>query len=114
MDKLTLSTICEGALQEKIERAILQVSENIIDPNTNMKPRTIQLTLKFTPVNEERDEVEVDADVTVKLGAETGLNTRFVITQGNNGLDITEYQSGQVRGQLSFGDNIVSIGERAV
>lgn len=107
MEKMTLETICGGAVQEKIDRAIEQVSENILDPNTDQKKkRSITLTLSFEPLSEDRDEIGVSADITVKLAQETGLATRFYLSKDlrSGKLEVTEIQKGQIKGQLSFGD----------
>lgn len=48
-ERLTLATICGGAVQEKVDRALEKVTKNIIDPNTDPKKKrsiTLKITLK--------------------------------------------------------------------
>ena len=52
--RLTLANLCDGAVQEKVDRALEKVSNNILDPNTEPgKKRSI--TLKITLKPKEKD-----------------------------------------------------------
>lgn len=106
MQRITLGNLCGGAVQEKIDRAIQQVSENILDPNTNAKKRGIVLEITFTPNEDDREDVAVDIDLKVKLAQESGMQTQFYLTKDldTGALSVSEYEKGQLKGQLSFGD----------
>lgn len=106
MQRITLENLCGGAVQEKIDRAIQQVSENILDPNTNAKKRGIVLEITFTPNEDDREDVAVDIDLKVKLAQESGMQTQFYLTKNleTGALSVSEYEKGQLKGQLSFGD----------
>ena len=72
-ERLTLATICGGAVQEKVDRALEKVAKNILDPNTDPgKKRTITLKITMKPDENDNEDVEVSADVTYTLAPETG------------------------------------------
>ena len=53
-----LSEISDGGVQVKINRALKEVADNILDPNTEAKKkRKVQLTISISP-NEKRDAAE--------------------------------------------------------
>ena len=64
MNKIDLSQMNGGALQEKFNKAFEKVMQNLQDPNTPFNNKRV-INIKFTFVqNEERDDVTVDIDVT--------------------------------------------------
>lgn len=104
---LTIENLCGGAVQERINRALRKVSDNILDPNTEAKKkREVILKLTFNPNKDDREEVSVDATVDVKLAKEEGVQTQFFINKDlrNDTITITECVKGQIKGQLSFDD----------
>lgn len=104
---MTLATICDGAVQERVNRALQKISENILDPNTDPdKKRSLTLTLTFKPSGDDREDVTVDVAVGTKLAPETGLKTQLFLSKNlSNGMvSITEHAKGQIKGQLSFDD----------
>ena len=46
-ERLTLATLCGGAVQERVDRALERVAKNILDPNTDPK-KSRSITLKIT------------------------------------------------------------------
>lgn len=106
-EKLTLATICGGAVQEKVDRALEKVARNILDPNTDpSKKRTVTLKLVFKPDDNDIEDVEVSAEVTTSLAPEVGVKTRLYV---NNDLKtkcvtVMEHQRGEIKGQLDFSD----------
>ena len=49
------TSLCDGAVQEKIDRALKAVTDNIMDPNTPpSKKRSITLKITFTPREDDR------------------------------------------------------------
>ena len=105
-ERLTLASICGGAVQEKMDRAMEKVARNILDPNTNPDKRTITLKLTFKPNKDDREDVEVKADVTVSLAAETGTVTHFFVNKDleTETVTVMEHRKGEIRGQLDFSD----------
>ena len=105
-ERLTLATLCGGALQEKVDRALEKVAKNIVDPNTDPeKKRSITLKIILKP-DEDREDVEVTADVSVSLAPELGVSTRFFVEKDlqNDCVTIMEHKKGEIRGQLDFND----------
>lgn len=104
---LSIENLCGGAVQERINRALRKVSDNILDPNTEAKKkRNISLTLTFIPNEDDREDVAVEAHVTMKLAPEEGVKTQFYINRDmtKDVVTITEHVKGQIKGQLSFDD----------
>ena len=104
---LSINTLCGGAVQEKINRALRRVSDNILDPNTEAKKkRKIVLELTFEPNEDDREDVSVDASVTWKLAPEEKSHTQIFISHDANRdtVTITEHVKGQLRGQMSLDD----------
>lgn len=66
---IDLETLAGGAFTEKLNEALMQVAENIQNPNTEATTkRQIQITLKFAP-NKTRQLVSTQISVTTKLAA---------------------------------------------
>lgn len=106
-ERLTLATICSGALQEKIDRAFEKVANNILDPNTDPgKKRSITLKMVFKPDENDREDVEVTSDVSVSLAPEVGVATRFYVNKDleNDRVTVMEHKKGEIKGQLDFSD----------
>ncbi len=104
---LTLATICGGAVQEKVDRALERVSQNILDPNTDAgKKRTITLKITLKPDEDDREDVVVNADVTYTLAPEIGVQTQFYVNKDltNGRVTVMEHKKGEIKGQLDFSD----------
>ena len=104
---LTMATLCGGAVQEKVNRALEKVARNILDPNTEAgKKRTITLKITLKPDEDDREDVEVSADVTYQLASETGVRTQFFVNQDlqTGKVTVMEHLKGEIRGQLDFSD----------
>lgn len=104
---LSIENLCGGAVQERINRALRKVSDNILDPNTEAKKkRNIALTLTFIPNEDDREDVAVEAHVTMKLAPEEGVKTQLYINRdlSSDVVTITEHVKGQIKGELSFDD----------
>lgn len=103
MEKVKLSDLTGGALQEKFDQALETVVANMQDPNTPWKnKRAITIRIAFEQ-NEERDDTTVSISVDTKTAPVKPIATRMAI-----GMDLEtgevyaqEYGS-QVRGQMSF------------
>lgn len=105
MKGLTVENLCGGAVQERINRAIKQVVDNILDPNTDpKKKREIDLKLIFSPNEDDREDVSVEARVTTKTASEQGVTTQLYISKdpGNGNINVTEYIKGAIKGQMTL------------
>lgn len=103
--KINLEDFANGALAEKINQALREVTNNVQDPNTNAKAkRKITCTFTFSPT-EQRDLVAASIDVKTSLAPSLGIATAFVMGKDvdTNEVDFREY-SNQVRGQLNIND----------
>jgi len=104
---LSIESLCGGAVQERINRALRKVSDNILDPNTEAKKkRVINLQLAFAPSEDDREDVTVEASVSIKLAPEEKVHTQLYINRDltNNHVTITEHVKGMIKGQMSFDD----------
>lgn len=103
--QLTVESLCGGAVQERINRAIKQVVDNILDPNTDpKKKREIDLKLVFSPNEDDREDVSVEARVTTKIASEQGVTTQLYVAKdpGSGKVNVTEYVKGQIKGQMTL------------
>lgn len=67
--KINLEALAGGAFAEKLNEALMQVAENIQNPNTEATTkRQITVNIKFTP-NKTRQMVGTQIAVTTKLAA---------------------------------------------
>ena len=79
MSKVNLETFAGGALQEKVDRAMDEVLQNMQDPNTPWKnKRGITIKISFQQ-NEDRDDTAVDVVVEKKLAHSSPIVTRMSI-----------------------------------
>lgn len=105
--KLTLETLCGGAVQEKVDRALHAIAENILDPNTDpKKKRTITIKVICAPNGDDREDVTVTVDVTKTLAPDTGVNTHFFLGKDleTGAVTVKEHVKGEIKGQLNFSD----------
>lgn len=103
--KINLEALAGGAFAEKLNEALMQVAENIQNPNTEATTkRQITVNIKFTP-NKTRQMVGTQIAVTTKLAATEAIDTQMVM--GVNirigQIEIAEYD-GQIRGQMDLSD----------
>lgn len=94
--KINLETLAGGAFAEKLNEALMQVAENIQNPNTEATTkRQITVNIKFTP-NKTRQMVGTQIAVTTKLAATEAIDTQMVM-----GVNM---RTGQIRGQMDLSD----------
>lgn len=85
--KINLEALAGGAFAEKLNEALMQVAENIQNPNTEATTkRQITVNIKFTP-NKTRQMVGTQIAVTTKLAATEAIDTQMVM--GVNSLRVT-------------------------
>ena len=103
--KINLETLAGGAFAEKLNEALVQVADNIQNPNTEATTkRQINVTIKFAP-NKTRQLVNTQIAVTTKLAATEAIDTQMImgVNMRTGQLEIAEYD-GQIRGQMSLSD----------
>ena len=102
---INLESLAGGAFAEKLNEALMQVAENIQNPNTEATTkRQIQILLKFAP-NKTRQLVSTQISVTTKLAATEAIDTQMMmgVNMRTGQSEIAEYD-GQIRGQMSLSD----------
>ncbi|MCS8620194.1 replication terminator protein [Lactiplantibacillus plantarum] len=95
-----LTSISNGAVQEKWDKEMKRVAENIIDPNTDAtKKRKVTLTMTLTP-NKDRSVIDVDTEVKSTIAPQASVATTMMAGRDlNTGeIAVNELKSG-VRGQ---------------
>jgi len=105
--ELTLLSMCGGAVQEKVNRELHKVADNILDPNTDSKAkREVNIKIVLAPREDNPEDVAVDVVVTSKIAPELGVGTQLWLEKdlATKKVQITEYERGQIRGQLNLGD----------
>lgn len=95
-----LSEIADGGVQVKLNRALQQVADNILDPNTDpTKKRKVQLNITLAP-NEKRDASDVTVEVKTTLAPEVGVPTTMLLGRDINGkVHVNELKSSGAPGQ---------------
>lgn len=104
--KISLTSIKDGAVVEMFDRCIDEVLENISDPNTEArKSREIVLKVKFSPT-EDRGMIGISAQCATKLLAQEQLVTSAFVRNG------AAYEN-KPRQRSIFPDNVQPIPERS-
>ncbi|AIX04338.1 TPA: hypothetical protein ACJN9V_000419 [Streptococcus agalactiae] len=99
--KLDLSAIGEGGLQEKVDKELEKVFDNILDPNTDIKTkRKLTITLTMTP-DETREVVSTSMEVKSTLAPQTGVATTVLVGQKDGKVYANELKS-KIPGQTYF------------
>jgi hypothetical protein len=114
-EKMTLASMCDGGVQERIDHALMKISDNILDLNTDAKKkRSLTVTISFVPNENDREDVAVEVATSVKLAPETGLKTQLFINKDfkSGTVNITEHARGQIKGQLSLDDLGMAVEEK--
>lgn len=100
-----LTELAGGTLQEKFDREITRVIENMQDPNTPFgEKRSITVNVTFHQ-NELRDDAKIEISVKSKLAAVISAKTNFAMGKDlkTGQVLISEYGK-QIPGQLSLSD----------
>lgn len=104
--KLDLSAIGEGGLQEKVDKELEKVFDNILDPNTDIKTkRKLTITLTMVP-DETREVVSTSMEVKSSLAPQTGVATTVLVGQKDGKVYANELKS-KIPGQTYFDDEAV-------
>lgn len=100
---IDLNELAGGAFAEKLNEALVQIGENIQNPNTDaVTKRRINITLTLAP-NKTRNLVNTTIAVTTKLAATEAIDTQMImgVNMRTGKLEIAEYD-GQIPGQMSL------------
>lgn len=102
---IDLAEFAGGMLQEKFDREITNVIENMQDPNTPFKEkRAITITVAFHQ-NEKRDDAKAEISVKSKLASAISAKTNFAMAKDLKTGEVMAREYGkQVPGQMSLGD----------
>lgn len=102
---ICLETLAGGALAEKVDDALMQVVENIQNPNTEAKiKRRVTIAIDFAP-GKTRQVANVKISVTTKLAPAEAIDTQMLM-----GYDIRTGELGvseigdQISGQMNLAD----------
>ena len=102
-----LGELAGGTLQEKFDREITRVIENMQDPNTPFgEKRSITINISFHQT-EQRDDAKVEISVKSKLASVISAKTNFAMGKDlkSGEVLVREYGKG-IPGQMSFSDVI--------
>ena len=92
--QIKLSELMDGGLQEKVDRELKQVIENILDPNTEAtKVRTITIKLTIKP-DEERKKCNMNGSVSSTLVGTRKIDTIIYVGKSKDGFDAAEVGNG--------------------
>lgn len=76
---LNLSELSNGAIQEKIDRELKKVMQNILDPNTDFnKARKVSITISMS-ANEQRNSITTDVAVKSTLAPQKSVSTTVLV-----------------------------------
>ena len=100
-----LTQLAGGTLQEKFDREITRVIENMQDPNTPFnEKRGITVSLSFHQ-NELRDDAKIEISVKSKLAGVISAKTNFAMGKDlQSGKVIVNEYGKQIPGQMAFTD----------
>ncbi len=105
MLRVDLSKLAGGELQEKFNREITKVIQNMQDPNTpysDTRSITIKISLKQTEL---RDDAKVEISVQSKLAGVISAKTNFAMGKNlEDGEVVIKEYGKQIPGQLSLED----------
>ena len=102
---INLADLAGGTLQEKFDREITRVIQNMQDPNTPFgEKRGITINLSFHQ-NESRDDAKIEISVKSKLAGCISAKTHFAMGQDlKSGQVIVKEYGKQIPGQMVLGD----------
>lgn len=103
-EKVSIATLASGAVEERFEDELQNILKNIMDPNTEWKPkRKINLTVVFEPT-EDRDFSRVTFNVKSVLAPQKAVATALYIGKDGKGRAVAAEMLKQVPGQVFIDD----------
>lgn len=102
---IDLSQLAGGTLQEKFDREITKVIDNMQDPNTPFSDkRGITINISFSQ-NEMRDDAKIEISLKTKLAGVLSAKTNFAMGKDLRSGEVMVNEYGkQIPGQMSFSD----------
>ena len=105
--KVSLINLGGGAAIEKFDDELQKVIQNILDPNTTLRPRKVVLEVTLTP-NETREISVTDIECTAKLAKVKPFKTTLFIGEDEEGATAVEAKNpnqGALAGYSATGSN---------
>lgn len=89
-ERISIATLLDGAVVERVDDEIAKAAASIMDPNTNpTSARTVTLKLTFK-ADKHRENVDIKVDVDSKLAPASPLESSGYVGQAGNGAIIAE------------------------
>lgn len=99
--KLDLPALGAGSLQEKVDKELEKVFDNILDPNTDIKTkRKLTITLTMVP-DDTREVIGTSMEVKSSLAPQKGVATTVLVGQKDGKVYANELKS-KIPGQTYF------------
>lgn len=106
LNRESVLRMAQGAFEERVDRAMAEALDNILDPNTKATAkRSITLNIELRP-DEERSHIEVSVSVKTKLATLNPVPTSLAIVADGNGELVVAEMVPQVPGQMSMAGDI--------
>ena len=106
LNRESVLRMAQGAFEERVDRAMAEAIDNILDPNTKATAkRSITLNIELRP-DEERSHIEVSVSVKTKLATLNPVPTSLAIVADDNGELVVAGMVPQVPGQMSMAGDI--------
>lgn len=106
LNRESVLRMAQGAFEERVDRAMAEAIDNILDPNTKATAkRSITLNIELRP-DEERSHIEVSVSVKTKLATLNPVPTSLAIVADGNGELVVAEMVPQVPGQMSMDGDI--------
>jgi len=102
MNTESILRMARGAIEERVDREVAAVVDNILDVNT--KPdgkRKITLTIEFVP-DAEREHIQINASTKTTLVPTNAVHTSMYITADGKGELVIAEATPQIPGQLDM------------
>lgn len=98
--------MARGAFEERVDREMEKVVENILDVNTSATAkRKVTLTIELVP-DEEREMIKVNVTAKASLAPTNSVGTALFITNDEHGEMVVAEMVPQVPGQISMGGGV--------
>lgn len=106
LNRESVLRMAQGAFEERVDRAMAEALDNILDPNTKATAkRSITLNIELRP-DEERSHIEVSVSVKTKLATLNPVPTSLAIVANGNGELVVAEMIPQIPGQMSMAGDI--------
>jgi len=103
---LAITTLGGGAVLHKAQIELNKILDNILDPNTVLSKRTLNIKVGFKP-NQDRDMVDIDIDCSCTLAKDEPITSKAMIGKDIRGN--AEAHEIVRQEQMEFDDNVVGM-----